>query len=333
MGNSLYSYELLKIARKSWQYVVSDEVVYAIQDGDVIVGRGQRGNLDAYLEGNGWIEFLCYPILVCDGQYHAWIALVERDTNVTCPPPRVEYDYCSTLRLNKELVIGAVREFSQDGQKMGFRAVRSMVRLKVFDVRYGRRENVGHLLRQLILEPSAGIPWTIADGKLRLATGFTHSTKILNSQLPHNIIEAGSQTVSDFTHDGTPRVRDEGRPLEFDFPVVVFGGYSQWIALVSGNSFGQPIEATFRPVTLEPTVIQFMRRWNINHEKKTSDTKDSQRARDSRAHKGRVSRKSQKNNQALTCSQPEEVASQTSPAPRSDGYTAKHTRSGRAEDA
>lgn len=62
------------------------------------------------------------------------------------------------------------------------------------------------------------------------------------------------------------------------------------------------------------------------------DTKDSKRARNTRANKARVPRQSKEGDQAPTCSQPEEVKSQTSPVPRFGGYTAKHTRLGSLED-
>lgn len=81
---------------------------------------------------------------------------------------------------------------------------------------------------------------------------------------------------------------------------------------------------------LEPPVIHVL---NSKYEEgKDEETKDSTGTRDTRANKGRVPRKSKEGNQALTCPQPEEVKSQTSPAPRSGGYTAKHTRLGSLED-
>ncbi len=61
-------------------------------------------------------------------------------------------------------------------------------------------------------------------------------------------------------------------------------------------------------------------------------TKDSEGARDTRAHKKGIPRQSKKGNQ-VNASQPEEVRSQTSHDLRSGGYTAKNTHSGSLEDA
>lgn len=259
MIDYLAPYKLLKEARESWQYVFSDEVVYAFQHGDIIIGRGQGGYLDSYLEGYGWIEFFCYPVFVCPGHSYAWVAIMERDMNFCWPfndSPR------STLRLNDEAVLSAVGDFSQDGQEMCFRSIRTVIRLKVFDVGDSRWEDIHKLPRRLIQESSSCVPWTIANRKLRLDVGLTGSSQVLDSQLPCDIVDASSQAIRNITNDRPPRIGNGRRPMEISFPVALLGGHSQWVTLIPRNPSLQCIEASFRPSTLELGMIQRMRSWN-----------------------------------------------------------------------
>lgn len=259
MIDYLAPYKLLKEAREAWQYVFSDEVVYAFQHGDIIIGRGQGGYLDSYLKGYGWIEFFCYPVFVCPGHSYAWVAIMERDMNFCWPfddSPR------STLRLNDEAVLSAVGDFSQDGQEMCFRSIRTVIRLKVFDVGDSRWEDIRKLPRQLIQKSSSCVPWTIANRKLRVDVGIMGSSQMFDSQLPCDVVDTSSQAIRNITNNSPPRIGNKGRPIEVNFPIALLGGHSQWVILIPRNPSFQGIEASFRPSTLESSMIQRMGNWN-----------------------------------------------------------------------
>ena len=76
---------------------------------------------------------------------------------------------------------------------------------------------------------------------------------------------------------------------------------------------------------------------SLGHEyQEGTDSENTEGARDSRAHKGRVREELRQSGEAgerITVSPPEEGLTRTSPDRRLGGYTAKHTRSGSLEDA
>jgi hypothetical protein len=332
MNNSLYSCELFKIAHKSWQYVISDEVVYAIQYGNVIIGRSQGGYLDYYLKGNGWIEFFHYPIFVDSGRSYAWVAIMERNLHLGRP---LDNRHKNTLWRDNEAMLSLIGDFSQDGQEVCFRPLSSVIRLKVFEIGDGEWKNISKLLADLIFEPTPGLPWTIANGKLCLMTGCAGSSQVLDCQLPSAIVNTSSQAISNIKSNLSPNIRDGRRPYIFNFPFILLGSHSEGVNLIVGDSSFQGIEVSFRPVTLQPTVIQYMRRWYTFHEQKISkDTKDSKRTRNSHTNTRRVRTKSKKGNnpRQITTSQPEEVTPQTSPDHHHGDYNAKNTHLGSPED-
>ena len=136
---ALDPFKLLKVARESWQHFVSDEVIYAVQYGDIILGGEQGGYLNAYLKGDGWCELFSQPFRVGPSGYHLKVAILEAaDPNLGW---RLDDGPGPSLRLNDELMLGTVGEFPQDGKKVCFRSIRSVVRLKIFDIGDCSREN------------------------------------------------------------------------------------------------------------------------------------------------------------------------------------------------
>ena len=97
------------------------------------------------------------------------------------------------------------------------------------------------------------------------------------------------------------------------------------------------IEVRIGPIHFQPDTIQRMHELNYIHEQEeVKDSENTEGARDSRAHEGRVRdglRRGGEAGKEITGSPPEEGLTRTSPDHHPDGCTATHTHSGNPEDA
>lgn len=266
MTDYLAPFKLLKEARKSWDYFLSDELVYAIQDRDVIFGGRYGGCLEAYLNGSSWVE-MCFKSRAIGGNpgYNFW--LIERRV--------VSEDGCTAWRDDEfhggggnsnESVISLIRQLSEDGKQVSVRPIPSIVRLHPFNFREGFGQNIENLTPTSRPVEFGRVP----DGELSVSRRFTTGsdiTHMLAAQFPSDVIQGLSETASEIRSDRPPRIGRGGRPTQSLPPLFIYlGEHLEGCGFIfeDGDTSLEAYEMLLRPVTLQPSMIQRMR--SRNHE-------------------------------------------------------------------
>jgi hypothetical protein len=324
----LMPFKLLKEARESWDYFLTNELVYAIQDRDVIGRRRYTWCLKAYLKGNIWIELCIRNRTAIGGSYHnLWLIEYSSYVNPYFATTRDTY-FGNALRLDEKSMLSFIGQFSENREQMDIRPIPSVIWLHPFNLVDSGGQYTFDLSHRVFPIKFNCVP----DGESCPLT----ASPINNSQLPSNKIEGCSQVYGEIGQNDTPRIRSRGRPSNNNLPFTLFffnSSEGSRVFLEFSNTAFERAEMFIRPITLEPSMIQWM--GGYNHERKTSkDTKDSKGTRNPHTNTRRIRTKSKKGNksQQITPSQPEEVTSQTSPAHHHGGYNAKNTHLGSPED-
>jgi hypothetical protein len=117
------SYRLLEEARKSWEYAVSDEVVY-IHDASKVAGDSFAHVPENYVKGHLWIE--CHLTFVFQRNAYHLLVVIECDRSVKLPrhPGKIENSFVAMNRDASVLV--DVTEAVEPPEQMR-RWVRSLV--------------------------------------------------------------------------------------------------------------------------------------------------------------------------------------------------------------
>lgn len=180
--------------------------------------------------------------------------------------------------------------------------------------------------------------WPTFNRKLRALLDFP---RIQDGELVNEVIKGRPHIVDCFTdEDANARwyVRIDGIHEHAGEPGWDTNG-NLWVRLPEGVQ--HPLQVTQVLICPSYSRITIVKRWlhgvSLEYEERlqTAEAEDPTGVRDSRTHTGRVRVQPEKDSQAwqVIVSESEEVASRTSPVPRSGGCTAKHTRLGSPEDA
>lgn len=188
------SYLLLKEARESWDYAVSDEVVDVLNDFEATRDTFHAISKD-YLEGEAWIEFYLTLELNRKAQYCGIIEAFDGDRVSGRNGKQVFKGNIDGARRNTTMLVNNTEllQYPQHVQSNSG-TIRSVVRLKRLDDGSGLFGNVFGLLGEA---PSACVVPTIDNGKLGL-------NRISNVQLgegEHKLIQGGSQTIGQIAQD------------------------------------------------------------------------------------------------------------------------------------
>jgi len=185
-------------AHKSWQYIVSDEIVYLPETISVLneaVGiDGRIALAEIYRNGNAWIELQFGLVGDRDTHYQAVIEALNRDEFCRAWG-NVNEDFTSVSRNPPVLV--EVTHSIQPPERVRFVGCPSVIRLKRFDLVDGFIGNSDNLVAKS-LNDLFGSRHVAKDGKLngRRRTG--------NGQLrqtPKKLIESGAHAVKGISDD------------------------------------------------------------------------------------------------------------------------------------
>jgi len=112
----------------------------------------------------------------------------------------------------RPVFIGIVK-LPNNGKKLQFRMVPSVIRLEVFN----ESSNTDGLVREII--PSAPIgPRAVANGETTL--GFNNCSTRTKVEFPSDVIKCSSQIVGEISNNQTPVQRQVGPPLDNQLPIL-----------------------------------------------------------------------------------------------------------------
>jgi len=254
---------------------------------------------------------------------------------------RIKADESRMLDSRKDFVFVRVGELSDE-----FRPVASIVRLQPLDD------------CDVFSSQSLEAPLLIPEVLFRIYNDklcFLYDTLGLKAgQLIAQVVQGFSQGLYDFPNEppspwrcreidregGSSNWHNQLFPLDFNKPLLVIQRD------VIGYDFGEGLDLRNKGVQVFPcpfnlfiSAIERLHMLYSTQEQesgcKRTQTENTQGARNSRTHTGRVRAQSKKGCQArqITSESPEEVASGTSPGPHCGGCIAKHTHLGSLEDA
>lgn len=178
------SYLLREEAHESWQYTITDEIVY-LPDFIGADDNTSRNVSEIYLKGDVWVEVEFRLLGQRNTKYTAIIDVFKGDISGT--PRHLEFDM-GTIGGNSPMLV-EVTHSVQPPQKILLKGCRSVCWLKVSDYGSGICGDIG----EAHFESSfgVGIPH-LNDRKLDPAT---RNNNIQLSQTPDELIEAGAHTV------------------------------------------------------------------------------------------------------------------------------------------
>jgi len=336
-------------ARKLWDYIVTDEVIYFPQiiDGDddsIFLSTEARNWRDL----NSWIELkLCFET---ERQSHNnTMEMVECIIEAWRHDERVAADNRSGLKKahivrktseRNSMVLVDDIQLAQLPEDTVFVGVPSVIWLKRFDDRF---RPVRHPVRIALEQFDRSVGSFHEDRKLGLGVGLPEAN---NAKLIGQIIKSAPQAVHEITNDDEHLVwwRRElnVKPVFPDFRVFFFGEY-RWVEFIKPfDCYGGSFEMSLRPFdfqigigkasvfdSLDSIVI---RSHGVNS-RHGEDTKDAQRPRDSDSHQRGVHAESPESIQAQKVSEPTEEVTRGSDLSHLDaGCTAKHTRLDRSSN-
>jgi hypothetical protein len=324
---------LWKEARESWDYLVTDELVYAVESIETHSVLGATLPLEGYLNDQQFFEF---TFSLGGGIYAAMVEFAKPEDMRASRNPGTDLQ---EIRNDNLMLVDAI-EFMEPPQIVNIRPIRSIVRLKLFDDWVGSGKNIPELT-----PPSGGflveLTGRVEDGEFRTSTRIISDKQ---SQLPSQMIEGRSQIESNIANQNPPANRRLLANFKCeDFPRLIsifYGDNGAWIQLHEVPEFPvKDIEVFLRPINLQPNVIQRLHMLYSNHgqgrEDETADTDHATGRRDSDPDTGRVREESTESGEVQTFTEgsPEEVESQTELGHHSDDCNAKHTHLGSLEDA
>lgn len=254
-------YRLLEEARKTWDYFVSDEVVY---EGKFIDRQRSRvvSWVDDYLSNDVWFEG-CTTIN--DGAISRAVGfIVENCRRKTGVVPVQSNPSLGKSRRNNTVFVG-IREKLQILEQVEFRPIRSIVWLKGFDFAQGIRErelkglplvNSSHELTRIITQRK-GDPTLLPVIELD-----SHSTDMQHGKFPSNVVQRVPQIGNDIANNETPSVFDghiDTNLYEFHIPLRVglLSNGVLWMELPQDTPF-ESVDVYIRPLNLQPGAIKWV---------------------------------------------------------------------------
>lgn len=339
------AHRLREEARESWNYFVTNEIVYEAdaRDGDAFTSFGY---LKEYLRAEVFFELSLSP----RGHPYAARAILE---SFDLAAWGSEYgDNLPARNLDVEPVFVGVPHPVQDRERMVV-GLPTVCWLKIDDVGNGIRKNIDYAVPESfdVVGFACADHWKRSEFP-RLLAG---ADEIPESKIPSDVVQSCPQIVDHISQDRPKgdRRRAIWRDLIDSIVEIVrieLTGVSLRVSLNEASHLPfQLVQVLARPYNLDPSpgdiavseVLSF-HGVDSNHERST-DTEDGEGPRDSRAQAPRLrrrhpqgrkhaaSREGEAEATPQECSPPGEVAPETS-ADRV-GCSAKHTHSGSPEDA
>ena len=323
-------------ASKSWERVFTDELTYVLETKEVNAVWVKGGYAERYLKGEIWLEV--HFGVRANGNLHSYMACIEAVDTSSGNVPYRSIDDGSYW--NQELMFITVGHEGQHRERMFVGKNPVVVRLQCLDFFLGGSGHLPNHLVETFLVPCMGRfreDWEA--GASRWALGGE------SCERPRQMVKGTPHVVGDIAQDDAPASRRHTKKPEIIDIVSIFrqlmSDHSIGLAIGESIHFSLEFVQMFvRPIQLEPGILQWMAHTlysNGEEERRPfHDPENSSRARDSRAHKGRVRdglRQGGEAGEEITDSPPEEGLTRTSPDHHPDGCTARHTHSGSPEDA
>lgn len=327
LNNNVF-YLLREESRKSWEYTITNELMYCFHNFDAIKGSAS----------------VCYDQLVTENLRGRWweILIQDRNGNFYCVIVEPMLDHPRTHIKAKLLpfecknsMFVTVGEFMQNPERCS-NGIYCIVRLTKLDNLSGV---IGNVLQESI-DFSLGIGVVIQENReggfpIRGGCGK-------ESQLPDEVIKSRTEVMQNITYDRTNSPRNGFYLNSVDISRLIRIGLSatdEWFSVLPcADEVIERLHVIRRPTDFKVWPIEWVHMLYYpqgDNSGREEEAKDSQRVRNTRTHKRGVraqSKEGGKDNQ-ITARQPEEVKSQTSHARRSGGCTANNTRLGSLEDA
>jgi hypothetical protein len=189
---SVHYVDLREESFKSWEYAVTDELVYLVNPFNVLGNAGLIPS-EIYLKGDAWIEM--HFLLKGDGS-HGYTAIIESlslDKSGFVRGQVSKSDiHCTAIRRDPPMFV-EITHLVKPPQRVCFKGIPSMVRLKRFDLTNSPiRDSFGKVMEPL---SCFGIP-NLHDWKLR---PFWEACQ--PGQTPDQLVKRGSHAVKNVADD------------------------------------------------------------------------------------------------------------------------------------
>ncbi len=282
-----FFHDLLKEARETWDYFITNETVYIVKyaDGHCIQGVCPS-NIDSYLSSKLWIEITTESFDSALGDYQVCIMLechpTERCASIEPEASLWEYGIDDSVLINSG-------QFLKSPKECKIRPVKTIgwIGLKVGDGLLGlARHETGRTIENSFI----GL---FQDGKLNPSLGAFPLPSIRGEgnirdqrQLPCDVVQGGTQVANDVSDHHTP---DDGSARRWVHPVGNMRGIrllvlDDGIFVLNTPTVGatsQTIDVRFRPFNLELSPVKFMHELYSYYEQGEANTEISQGTLDS----------------------------------------------------
>ncbi len=278
MVNLSYPLGLREKVCKSWDYFISDEIVYAAEVRGRKLIRKQEGYIQDYIEGNLWFEVVNHGLRNQERKL-AWLfEECSRGRVSACEPQHsIPNDWG-----NKSVFV-YINQLIKDTEKFRFRSLSSVIRLKVLD---SIPRPVGEGSNIIMIQTDTSSVWSM--GFLQVKREFDHALKrntlfftTLFGKRPSNMVKRGTQVAQNVTNNQTP-VKFNRRvnsnliakhflsiyPFDYlrnlQFALLAVGDI--WLGLGTTDSHIKATDVYIRPLSLELGAIEWMHGFYSNKE-------------------------------------------------------------------
>jgi len=271
---NLSPWHLLDEARKSWDYFISDEIVYQAEVRDPEGVRRQEGYVKDYIEGRLWFEVVALGL---ENEVLQLVWLVEaypRELVVAAEPNPHE-----PVNWGDNPMLVFVRQLGEDAEKFEFRPLRSVVRLKTFNDRVRcARKKMDIRFRESAKE--GVFEWRYAQGEediplLALGQDDALVGGVLHGKRPSDVVERSPEVAKNVSDNQSPgqsdpwvngdlidtgaletHARDVARKIQFALSAE--GDF--WLARGTTNSSIEATDVYIRSLNLEAGASKWMLR-------------------------------------------------------------------------
>jgi len=124
----LHPIRLLKKARESWDYFATDELVYIVENVDLLPTEDGMRRVEKYLNGEAWIELSAKLAATSELKEAEMVALIEVDG--VGQGRTVNYESSFAKSLGQYLMLFGIPQIMENPEKFRFRPIRTRVWLK-----------------------------------------------------------------------------------------------------------------------------------------------------------------------------------------------------------
>jgi len=268
----LSPWHLLDEARKSWDYFISDEIVYQAEVGDPEgVGR-QEGYVKDYIEGRLWFEVVALGVGNEEPELVWLVEAYPRELVVAAEPNPHE-----PVNWGDNAMLVFVRQLAEDSEKFEFRPIRSVVWLKPFNIAMRLRRQKAEIVGDKSAKGGI-LGFHYAQGEvntplLPLVQDDTLVGSVLHGKGPSDVVERSSEITEDVADNQSPSQTDPGIDVDLidvgaledhardvarklQFALCADGDF--WLARGTTNSSIEAVDVYIRPLNLEAGASKWM---------------------------------------------------------------------------